>query len=473
MTTSAAAPVRRMTLLSLVGALYFMVSGGPYGLEELAKNVGFGVGIVVLVATPLVWSLPTALMVGELASAVPDEGGYYVWVRRALGPFWGYQEAWLSLAASVFDMAIYPTLFVLYLGRLSPALGSAPLLVGTLVVAAGVAWNLAGAWAVGEGSAVMTGLLLAPFAVLVALCFFGHSPAVAVGSAPTAAPDIAGGVLVAMWNYMGWDNASTVAGEVDRPQRTYPIAVLVAVALVALTYVVPFGAMWASGVDPSSWDTGAWVDVARLYGGAPLAVAVVLGGMISAFGMFNALCMSYSRLPVVLAEDGYLPRVLARRFPRSGAPWVAVIACAVAWTLSLGLSFERLVSLDILLYGGSLALEFAALVVLRIREPTLARPFRVPGGLFGAAALGVVPVALLGFALSKNADEQVWGINALVFAGGVIVLGPVAYAATRARVTARAPGNAKGPTLRDNGSRNICPILAALASWRFSVLSPL
>ena len=70
----------------------------------------------------VLWSLPTALMIGELASAIPAEGGFYVWVRRALGPFWGYQEGWLSLSASIFDMAIYPAIFVLYLGKFNPAL---------------------------------------------------------------------------------------------------------------------------------------------------------------------------------------------------------------------------------------------------------------------------------------------------------------------------------------------------------------
>lgn len=175
MTEPRAAPARRMTLLPLIGALYFMVSGGPYGLEELAQKVGFGTGIAVLIATPFVWSLPTALMVGELAAAIPEDGGYYAWVRRAMGPFWGYQEAWLSLAASVFDMAIYPTLFILYLGRLSPALVPSPLLVGVLFVAAGAACNLASARAVGEQSAAMTALMLAPFAVLTALAISAHS----------------------------------------------------------------------------------------------------------------------------------------------------------------------------------------------------------------------------------------------------------------------------------------------------------
>jgi len=274
--------------------------------------------------------------------------------------------------------------------------------------------------------------LLAPFAVLALLAVArGTPPSVAPHAPGAIAPDLAGGVLVAMWNTMGWDNASTIAGEVHRPARTYPVAVLIAVALVTIAYVVPVGAMWKAGVDPSAWETGSWVDVARVYGGPVLAWVIVGGGMASAFGIFAALCLSYSRLPAVLAEDGYLPRVLARRSARTGAPWVAVLACAVAWTLSLGLSFERLLSLDILLYGTSLVLEFVALVVLRLREPDLARPFRVPGGTVGAALLGVGPAGLLGFALVKNGHEEIAGVNALVFGAGVIAAGVAAYAVAR------------------------------------------
>ena len=114
-------PRRKLTVLSLAAATYFMVSGGPYGVEELVQDTGYKLAIVILFIIPLIWSLPTGLMVGELAAALPAEGGFYVWVRRAMGPFWGFQEAWLSLVASIFDMAIYPTLFVLYLGRLWPA----------------------------------------------------------------------------------------------------------------------------------------------------------------------------------------------------------------------------------------------------------------------------------------------------------------------------------------------------------------
>ena len=145
---------KKMRLLPLIAATYFMVSGGPYGLEDIIGKAGYGRALLLLALVPLVWSLPTSLMVGELASALPQEGGYYCWVRRALGGFWGFQEAWLSMAASVFDMAIYPVIFVTYLGRLQPAWTAGARgtwwALGAVVLCA--AWNLRGAKAVGEGS---------------------------------------------------------------------------------------------------------------------------------------------------------------------------------------------------------------------------------------------------------------------------------------------------------------------------------
>src|SRR5260370_42305831 len=161
---------RKLTVVSLAAATYFMVSGGPFGIEELIQDCGYKLGIVLLVLVPMVWSLPVALMVGELSAAIPAEGGYYVWVRRAMGPFWGFQAAWLSLMASVFDMALYPTLFVLYLGRIWPVALQGPnrgLIAATVVIVC-VLWNLVGAKAVGSGSVVLGIFLLTPF-LLVAL----------------------------------------------------------------------------------------------------------------------------------------------------------------------------------------------------------------------------------------------------------------------------------------------------------------
>jgi amino acid transporter len=148
--------------------------------------------------------------------------------------------------------------------------------------------------------------------------------------------------------------------------------------------------------------------------------------------MFNALVMSHSRLPLAMAQDGMLPKVFGRLHPKSRAPWVAILALAFGWGLALNLGFERLVTLDIMIYGASLMLEFVALVCLRIREPELKRPFRVPGGVFGAIAVGVPPMLLLGLAIKSSEHEVVLGISALLFGLIVIGAGVVAFIINRA-----------------------------------------
>jgi amino acid transporter len=407
-----------------------MVSGGTYGTEDIVHGAGYGRAILILLLTPLLWSLPTAFMIGELSSALPKEGGYYAWVRRAMGNFWGFQEAWLSLAASVFDMAIYPTLFVLYLDRLFPWFneGHRGLMVGLGVVALCALLNIAGVKVVSTTSLWLFFALSAPFVAIVCIAPFKFGALAQAVTKPTnSGIDILTGLLICMWNYMGWDNASTIATEVERPQRTYPRAMLAAVVIVAISYIVPVAGMWMTGLPASAWETGFWADVAGMMGGPWLRVALALGGMISGFGMFNALVMSYSRLPLAMAQDGMLPKVFGKLHPKTRAPWVAIAVLAVCWAPCLLLGFERLVTIDILLYGCSLGLEFAALIALRIREPKLERPFRVPGGMFGAIAVGIAPMALLGFSVVRSEHESVLGMSSFAFGVLLILAGVVAY----------------------------------------------
>jgi len=420
----------RMRLLPLVAATYFMVSGGPYGLEDIIGKAGYGWALLLLLAVPLFWSLPTSLMVGELAAAVPLDGGFYQWVRQAMGPFWGFQEAWLSLAASVFDMAIYPTTFVLYLSHVAPRLtaGHGGLLLKLAIVGISAVWNLRGAVSVGRGSERMMAVSLSPFVALIGLAVWHglrHGVTAAAGGAP-ADMDIGGAITVTLWNYMGWDNASTIAQEVDDPQRTYPRAMFTSTLVVMCVYMLPLIAVWLVGIPADRFSTGAWVDAAMYLGGPVLAVMVVLAGSLDGLGTFNALTLSLTRLPSAMAEDGLLPRLLAKRWA-NGVPWVSVLACSLGWALALGFTFERLISIDLVLYGAALLLEFAALVVLRVKAPEMERPFRVPGGLAGTIAIGIGPAALIGFALWAARGERVAGMPALEFAAIVAVLGPVVY----------------------------------------------
>ena len=417
-----------------------MVSGGPYGIEDILGGAGYRGALLILLILPFVWTLPITLMIGELASALPEEGGFYVWVRRALGPFWGFQEAWLSLSASIFDMAIYPTLFTLYLHRLAPALTAGPRALAweLLLIIGCCAWNLLGAPSVGRGSLWMLLLLLSPFVVLVGFaCVRGlHMPPSTArwASSPSAGSNISLAVLVALWNYMGWDNASTIAGEVDDPPRTYPRAILLSGVLVAATYILPLAAIAYAGIPVAQFSTGAWVDAARMLAGPALAAAVVAGGMLSGLGMFNALTLSYTRLPMVLAEEGLLPRWLGSRNQR-GAPLGSTLFCGAAWALALSFTYERLISIDLILYGSSLVLEFVALLVLRVREPGLPRPFRM-GSLPVAVLLAVPPVSLVGYALWAARGETLLHMPALLFGALVAGGGMLAFAFSSSRLRA-------------------------------------
>jgi amino acid transporter len=419
----------KITVLPMIAATYFMVAGGPYGLEEIVQKTGYRATLLILLLTPLLWSLPTAMMVSELASAIPEQGGFYIWVRRGLGRCMGYQETWLTLAGSVCEMALYPNLFVAYLGQFAPPLvaGHRGLIIGFGMIALCTAWNVLGTRAMGEGSVALNVALLLPFVALVVIApFHGHAGAT-TSEVSLRHADLLGGILIAMWNYMGWDNLSTIAGEVESPQRTYTRAMFGAVTLVVVSYLLPVAAVSRTGLDPNAWSEGGWVDIGRILGGQALGVAIAVAGVLGAVGSFGALMMSFSRLPGVMAEDGYLPKVFCRTSRRTGAPWVAIVVCAFFWAACYPLGFERSLILDVLLTGLSILLEFWALAALRIREPDLARPYRIPGGITGAILIGVPPLGMILAALVRNRSELIGRTTELTIGVAVVAAGFLLY----------------------------------------------
>ena len=302
------------------------------------------------------------------------------------------------------------------------------------MILACVLMNLLGARFVGGGSVVFVLFLLAPFAILIARAFAVPHAASAPMTGLTRG-DLLGGILIAMWNYMGWDNASTVAGEVRNPRRTYSRAMLLSLVLVVATYLAPILAVAHARVPLSAWETGSWVNLAALFGGPRLALLMTAAAVVAAFTTFNALVLSLSRLPYAMARDGFLPRIFIRE-NRHGAPWVAIVVCAFFWTCAMALGFERTLMLDVLLTGLSILLEFAALIALRIREPELLRTFRVPGGAAGLALVTAPPAILIAIACVRNHAERIGPLNALTVGVALVLLGAVLYLASSAR---RAP----------------------------------
>ena len=435
-----AARPSRLRLGPLVAVMFFTVSGGPFGLEGLVGSVGPGVALLLLVATPLLYSVPETLLVGELASMLPAEGGYYQWVKRAFGRFWGFWNGWLSWTYSLLDMAIYPVLLIQYLGFFLPGLGWLERWIVALAMIWGATWlNLRGTRVVGTASGWFVAAVLAPFAVLAAVAVarwlgasatpFPVTPFHAAGTSFLGALGI--GVSQSIWNYSGWDNASTIGGEIEQASATYPRALARALPLVTVVYLVTIIPVLAL-TDWTTWTDGAWPGLARTLVGGWLGVWVALAGMLSAFALFNALLLVYSRIPLVLAQDGLLPAALARTDTR-GTPANAVLVSAVVYSLFSLLPFGGLLAGDVLLYTAALGLEFAALIRLRRAEPTLRGAFRVPLGVPWLVLLASLPLVVLVAGVVLEVRSRAIGLPGVVVAVLLAVVGPPVYLALRAR----------------------------------------
>jgi amino acid transporter len=438
---------RRVGLLAVVGLIYFSVSGGPYGLEESISSAGPGMTMLMLLLIPIVFAVPCSLMAAELGSSIPLEGGYYYWVKVALGRFAAFCEGAWQWLTSFLDTALYPVIFADYIANWIPGFergnhvvfsafnGSvsfdAHWVLTLLFMAPLVLLNVRGARVVGDTSATFMFVILTPFVILTVLGIwkFGHAgagspihPFVIPDTSPSAAFGAALGVII--WNYIGWESVSTVVGEIEKPRRTYPRALAVAVPLITISYVLPMIASLASGLhsdDPTQWTDGDFAEVGRILGGEWLFWAITIGAVIAQVGLFSSLLMSGSRVPMVLAGDGYLPPSLARTSPKYGTPVRAIVVSALIFSVFTALDFTTLIDADVLLNLMALLLMFVSLIVLRVKYPNMNRPYRVPGGMFGAVVILVLPLILTIWLFQSTYTEEpgaFWiGIVLTVFGG--------------------------------------------------------
>ena len=386
---------------------FFCVAGGAYGLEDAVGAAGPLVVLLGILILPWLWSFPTALMTAELSTAMPEDGGYVIWVEKAFGRFWGFQEGWLSWLCSFADNALYPVMFVDYLaylrGDMTP---TERWLIGAALIAA-VTWlNIRGTRLVGVSSVIFTLLVLAPFAVMVVL----GAPQIDPAKWLQPSDSISWPLLLStlLWNTSGWDNAGCCAGEVENPSRTYPRAMIFAVLLVTAVYLLPVAV--GVGIDPNSasWIEGDFPKVAAIAGGSWLGTWLTLAGLISAAGMLNALVCTSARVPFAMGQREMLPRAFAARHSKYTTPWKAILINSVGIAALIPFSFQELIEVDMFLYAAALILEFAALIWLRIRRPAMARPYRVPFGLPGAIAIRIPPVALCLISIALANDSTKW-----------------------------------------------------------------
>jgi amino acid transporter len=428
-TPSTSSALRKASLFYLVFVMFSYTTGGPFGLEDMVTTSGPGMTLIYLLVLPFFWCIPVSLVSAELTTAMPVEGGFYRWTRAAFGDFWGFLAGWWNWSASFLLGGAYAVLFTDYLVYYFPGItGWKHYLVSVALIAA-ITWiNIRGIQMVGKVATALEIFIFIPVMTMIAIALlhWHHNPFVPLIPPHQPTFKIFGvGLALGLWLYSGYEQLSTVAEEVENPQRAYPRALAVVVPLSIAAYFLPTLAGLASAGNWEQWHTGYFSDAAKIIGGSWLGTWMTLAAMVANVALLNSTVLTTTRMPFAMAEDGYLPAALTRKHSRYGTPWLAILASAIIYALLAWQSLGQLISVYIWLRSATTVLTVLSAWKLRRTRPEMPRAFLIPGGSLGLVYVVAAPVVMALVALL--------GSDRFAVIGGAIamVLGPLVYAAVR------------------------------------------
>jgi basic amino acid/polyamine antiporter, APA family len=417
---------------TVIGSGIFLVP------QSMVQRVGTPQMVFVIWVFGGLLSLAGALSYAELAAAMPEAGGEYVYLREAYGPMWGFLYSWTQMwVAKSGSIATLATGFFYYLANFFPGLDvvfyriSVPLgphggplefRYGQLLAMAlilSLAWlNYYGVKIGGEVQVTVTVVKVALISFII-IAGLGFGTAHGVNTATPAPLTTAGffaALVAALWAYDGWNNVSMVASEVREPQRNLPRALIWGTIAVIGIYLLANSAYFHV---LTAGEVGATPRVAaemmrRILGGGG-AGAVSIAAMISIFAALNGSILSGSRVPYAAARDGYFFRAVERVHPVYRTPSVSILALS-AWAALLVLSgrYEQLFTYVIfaswILYG----MTTAAVIVLRRKRPDMPRPYRTIGYPWVPMAFVLVAFVLVLSTLIDSPRESLMGIALII-----------------------------------------------------------
>jgi len=416
----------RMSTLSLFLMTYCLVAGGYFGMEDMVSLTGPGLTLLILIIFPFLWSIPQALIASELGSAIPEEGGYYKWVQRAFGEYWGFQVGWWRTISCYVDSTLYVILAAAYINAFIPLSGWQNFAVMALIVVFFTVVNIMGLKEVGRITSI---LMIFVLSTLVVFIIFGISnwqfnpvlPFVPAGQSFMSS--IGFGVAFCIWVYSGYESMGTMAGEVENPQ-IIPKVTLMTIPVVTLVYILPiiFGLASHGNYDLWSVDHGiSFVTIMGSYGIPALTLIFMLGAVACNLSLYNSYLASASRGYYVIAEDKLAPPILCKLNKKFGTPHLAIISMAVVNLALSQFGFATLVVIDVVLFMFAYLIWFLAAIALRVKEPNLERPFKAPFGTKGMIVMTVAPAIICVTAFFTN------GLNYLIGGSLGLLTGPVFY----------------------------------------------
>ena len=416
--------VKKLRPLQLAAVIFLTISGGPYGLESLLTYVGNHGALLLLVITPILWDIPTIFTVLELNSMMPVTGGYYQWVKRAMGLRFAWYEGWWTWLYTFVDLAIYPVLFVEYLGFFFPEIDAYKIPICLVIIWSSGLLNIRGIVPVGKTSIILGAVVLIPFFILFFYFLVHHT-----GSFDLPSPSLKGvkfpalglGLYTVMWNFLGWDNVTTYAEEVAKPIRTYLISAFTAFALIFVVYFIAIFISIRSGIDHTILNDEGFPALGTLVAGQWLGALIAMGGMASGLGLYSAVLLSVSRVPKVMSDDQLLPKQLHKLHSKFQTPYFSIICCSLVVSLMIMWKFSDLLIIDVTLYGAALFLEFITLIILRRKAPNEHRPFKIPLNIIGLCLMIILPVGVYTIALIGAFSDSGRTIWPVLFALGTLL----------------------------------------------------
>ncbi|KAJ7955411.1 Amino acid/polyamine transporter [Quillaja saponaria] len=399
--TNPSSSPKKLTLIPLIFLIYFEVAGGPYGEEPAVKAAGPLFAIIGFLVFPFIWSIPEALITAELSTAYPGNGGFVIWAERAFGPFWGSLMGTWKFLSGVINIAAFPVLCIDYVQKIIPAFES------------GLPRYLA----------ILGSTLALSFLNYTGLTIVGYAAIhpkrwISLGQKGVK-KDWNLFFNTLFWNLNFWDNVSTLAGEVDRPQETLPRALFIAVIFTCVAYLIPLFAVTGSvSVAQSEWEAGFHAEAAEIIAGKWLKYWIEVGAVLSAIGLFEAQLSSSAFQLLGMADLGFLPKFFAIRSKWFNTPWVGILLSTLITLCVSYMDFTDIISSANFLYGLGMLLEFASFLWLRRKLPSLKRPYRVPMRLPLLVIMCLIPSGFLVLVMGI-ATKTVYLISGVMTAAGI------------------------------------------------------
>ena len=383
--------------------MFAYTTGGPFGMEEMVTTSGPGLTLLYLLVLPFFWCIPVSLVAAELTTTIPVEGGFYRWVRASFGDFWGFLAGWWNWSASWLLGGSYAVLFSDYLANYFPFLaGWKHYAVSVALISVLAYVNTRGIQMVGRVATVLEISVLIP---VLLLCVIGAARWRYNPFHPFVPPHVPPfqvfgvGLALGLWLYSGYEQCSSVAEEIENPQRSYPRALAIVVPLSVATYFLPALFSLAALGNWQEWNTAYLSTAAKLIGGGWLGFLMTAAAMLGNVSLLNATVLTSTRMPSSMAEDGYLPPVFAAKHKKFGTPWIAILISSAIYAL---LAFHTLAQLlTVYVWLRILVTVLTVLAAWRLRKarPEVKRPFRIPWGGAGLAYVVIAPLAMSAVAL--------------------------------------------------------------------------